>query len=125
MIYKVHSGHNIADLLLNTIVPQPRTKGIQFGRRQYNGVGGIDDDLPYIDFMWNVSNVARFQSVLLQFNLISLDYGDVTVKILDKRMSEVRRNGIVIFPFMGEDVDREDFFIRDLILTVHSLKVPT
>lgn len=124
-IYKVFPNWNTAEVLLNVIVPQPRTRGMQYDRRQYTGSNNIVNDMPYIEFQWNISVVDVYQALLLQFDLISNDYSEVTVLIQNERYQSARKNGIALLPLVGEGVERDNFFLRDVTLTVHSLRDPS
>lgn len=125
MIYLIGIGHDVDEEDMVPFVPQPRTRGMQYDSREYSADLDIVDELPYVDFMWNVigQNYRDIYWDLLGLaGLQTANTAEVSVKLEDNRYQPVLKNGIAQLPQIGEDGDRREYMLRDFVITVHSLR---
>lgn len=124
MAYLIATGHDIALESLVAIVPQPRTVGYQYGRRQYAANGSIIDEAPFVSLQWDmIATDTEYQSLLSQFGLTSATTANVSVYIQDERYNWIVRNAVAVLPFVGTDVARDNYFIRNVTILLKNIRV--
>ena len=124
MPYLIADGYNVALGSLVALDPQPATPGMLFGRRTHALSSDIIDELPYVPFRYShFASVAECQAVLTQFGLLTALTNLVSVYVQDRNYDWVIRNGIAIAPEIGPDGSRENYFLRNFTIIVHSLRV--
>lgn len=122
MIYRVAPGWNVDFEDLFALRPQPRTKGLKYDNRQFTGANTVVDDLPYVEFEWPVISIQNYWAVLPHFDLMLNTESEVTVTCQDQRHQDAMKNGIAILPQLGEDGERDFVWLKNIIITVHSLR---
>lgn len=124
MPYLVKENHDVALESLVAIDPQPRTVGYQYTRRQFAASGDIINEAPFVEYQWDmIETAAQYQALLAQFGLDTATTADVSVYIQDERYNWVVRNGVAVLPFVGSDIARENYFIRNVTILVKNLRV--
>lgn len=125
MAYMVSStGHDVPLLNLNTITPQPRSRGIQATRRSYAADGSVHESGLYIELVFDFKETPTdYQTLLTTFGLsATVATNDVTVLIPNPAYSETRYNGTAVRPEVGRDVARENMFLRDIVILIRDLE---
>jgi hypothetical protein len=124
MTYKISGvGFDVPLVSLVDLAPQPRSIGPQTTRRSYSASGKVFQELGHIELIWDlIRNLAAYDAILAQFGLgISLFTNEVTAYIPDQVYGWQRVNGIAVRPQIGEDVIRERFFVRRLVILIKNL----
>ena len=120
--YSVKTGHDAALLDLVSMTPQPRSTGVQVARRGYAASGAVIEEGNYIILQWSVINsVTDWNTLLSQFGLGSALYAEVTVYAPNHLFSYTRYNGTAIRPQIGVDVQRTNFFIRNVCMVIRDM----
>lgn len=123
MTYRIGLGHDLALESLTPLDPQPATPGMLFGRRSYALSSDVIDELPYVPFRYSAfGTIEEYQSVLSQFGLLTALTSLVTVYVQDRTYDWVLRNGVAVAPLIGQDGQRNNFFLRDFEIVVHGLR---
>lgn len=123
MPYLVATGFDEPLEDLDPIVPQPRTEGMQYTRRQYAASGIVVDELPFVELLWSMLDpAAEYQALLAQFGLTTANTAEVSVYVQDEYYNWILRNGIAVKPFIGSDGSRTNYFLRDFTILVKSLR---
>jgi hypothetical protein len=121
--YAVADGFDVADMSLNTLVPQPRCPGIRPTRRSYAASGAVLDEGNYVELIFSMlESVTSYQAILTQFGLNNADTNEVTVRVRDKRFTTVRMNGLAICPVIDEGLSWSEYLPRDIVILVRNLE---
>lgn len=121
--YKVATGHDVASGSLVLISPQPRSDGVQSTRRLFSANAKVKDEGLFVYLHWNViGTIAMYQSILSQFGLGAATEADVTISVPEYQYAYNRFNGVAIRPAPGEDVQRRNFFFREIVILVRNLE---
>lgn len=121
-VYKVGLGHNVAEISLTTIRPQPRTTGIQTVERSVSISGQVYEHAEYVVFNFDFSeSPTDYQSLLTLFGLDDSLTEEVTVYIRSWDFSWVRKNGLAVRPEVGRDVAWQNFFPRGIEILIKNL----
>lgn len=124
MVYKVLVGADQPLIDLVTIVPQPRSDGLRYGRVSHTGAGGMILENPHVVLVWDViEDATDYDALLTQFGLDGATTEDVTITLPNQLFAETRYNGKAVRPVAGETVKREGYFIRDVQIIVKNLTV--
>lgn len=99
-LYQMATGHDVALLDLDPIVPQPRsTNGVQAAQRDFGSDGSVFEQGLYLVLEWNsLTSAAAYQTLLAQFNLDDLLRQAVTIYAPDFQRTWRRYNGYAIRP---------------------------
>ena len=120
--YSVATGHDVAEIDLDLITPQPRSTGVQAARRTYAASGAVVEEGNYIILQWNlISSVAVWNQLLNQFGLGSALSAEVTVRVPNHQFGYTRWNGLAIRPQIGVDVQRTNFYIRNVRMVIRNM----
>jgi hypothetical protein len=132
IIYKVGIGHNVAEIDLVTIVPQPTCKGIRATRRTQSASGRVVDEGLHTYYEWNVmQGVAAWNSVLALFDMDSPFVlamtltSEVTVIVRNQLWLPVRVNAIAVLPRIGEDAEWSNYRPRNLMMLLKHIQTAT
>lgn len=121
--YMVHTGHNTPLISLSAMVPQPRTDGLQYARRQYAASGIVLDELPFVELKWSMfDGVSEYTTLLTQFGLSSASYSYVSVYVQDENFSWILRNATALKPQINVDGSRNNFMLRDFTILLKNLQ---
>lgn len=121
--YMVGDGHDVAQVDLDVINPQPRSTGIQFTRWSVSPAGTVSKQGKYIIFEFTaLEDAEMYQDVLEQFGVLDEEENDVTVYVRDDTWTWVRQNGTAIRPEMGRDARWDDYFPRRIGVLVRDLE---
>lgn len=122
--YSVGSGHDVALVDLDLLVPQPHSEGIKPARRTHSLDGSIHEEAWYIELIWDTVgwNAIRYRSILSQFGLTNSYISPVTIYVPGIDYQYTRFNGTAIRPEVGEDVRRQRIFMRDIVVLVRDLE---
>lgn len=124
--YKASTGHNVAEIDLDDLDPQPRSTGIQSTRRVGAASGTDYEDAEYVEMEYTaLESAAAYQNVLADWGLSSALTANVTVYVRDATWAWVRKNGIAHRPQMGRDARWVDYFPRNITILVTDLETPT
>lgn len=123
MAYLLETGHGVALVDMEAIIPQPRSDAVtQPVQRNETASGAVHEIGLYIILQWNVLTVARYQVLLDQFGLDGSNLtNQVTVYVPNFEYVWTRYNGIAVRPQQGRDLRRSQYFIHDLSLTIKNL----
>jgi hypothetical protein len=124
LAYLLGQGHDVALEDLDPIVPQPATRGMQYGRRQEAASGDVIYEAPYIEFEFSTLSVAAYQSLLTQFGLTApATTADVSVYIQDEDYNWIIRNGVAVKPQISVDGQRDRYHLRNFTILVKNIRV--
>ncbi|HNT78835.1 MAG TPA: hypothetical protein PKH77_27840 [Anaerolineae bacterium] len=117
--YLVKNLPNTALVSLDTMVPQPRSRGVQFTRTSYAANGHAYNEAPYIILQWSIiGSATAYAALLTQFGLAAgTPSNEVTVYVPNNVFTFTRYNGIAILP----EASRENYFIRGVQIVVGGL----
>lgn len=123
-IYKIAIGHDIPPEDHTPFDPQPSSIGMQHTRRQFAASGGVTDELPFIDFLFELleDEPADYQAVLTLSGLLVAKTALVSVSIEDENYDPVVRNGRAVKPLIGSDGQRSDMFLKNFVLLIKQLR---
>lgn len=123
-IFLIAVGHDVAPEDMTPFDPQPSTIGLQYTRRQYAASGGVTDELPFIDLVFELfdDDPADYQAVLTLSGLLVARTALVSVQIEDENYDPVVRNGRAVKPFIGSDGQRSEMFLKGFVLLIKSLR---
>lgn len=121
--YLVAQTHDQPFANLNVITPQPYSPGVQIVQRNLAVSGKAKDVGLWIPLQWDVIDTATVYSTLLGlFGLsASVTEAEVTIWCPDRLFTFNRFNGLAVLPQPGDDVQRANYFIRDLTIRVKNL----
>ena len=120
--YKIGMGFNVAEEELELIVPQCRSNGIEIAKRIYTVGDTIVDQLPYIVLEWNViEDGTMYSGILDQFGLDTVNIRAITIMIPGVDYVAVRYNGRAILPEPGRDIQRNNYYLRNLSILIRDL----
>lgn len=120
--YLLALGHNITPTV--ALDPQPRTLGMQYGRRSYALSGAIIDENPFVELEYSaLEDGDMYVSLLTQCGLLVAKFALVSVQVQDENYDWVYRNGVIVKPQLGVDGQRENYQFTDFSFLVHSLRV--
>ncbi len=119
--YRVADGHDVALGSLTVLNPQPKSRGIQYTRRNFAGDGTPINEAPFVELKWTVFTNDNYDQIMTDFGLTSADSNDVTVYVRDENWNYARKNGKAIKPNIGEDRDW-DVFPRNMVILVRDLE---
>lgn len=124
--YKAAVGHNVAEISLTPLDPQPRSMGIRPTRRAHPISGKSYEDALYVELEYSVLEDAdQYEDVLEYFGLDDADEENVTVYVRDERWQWVRKNGIAHRPEIGKDARWQDYFPRNIVILITDLEDPS
>jgi len=105
--YRVAVGWNVNFSSLQPFIPQPRSLGVRYTRRNYLGYNNVTDDGPYIELLWSaLDDDAMYRNILNQLSLVdTAPTSNVTLWARDEYWVYHRYNGMAITPQIGVDVD--------------------
>jgi hypothetical protein len=105
---------------LGLIVPQPKSDGIQYARREFVAGGLLVREGAFIRLRWDVlRDGVLYRDLLNQFGLLTDTTRYLTVYVRDENWNWVRCNGRAVKP-----VQRwERFFPRGIEILVRGLEV--
>lgn len=124
MAYLVKTGHGVAQVSLEVMVPQPRTDAtVQPIQRSYSASGAVHQTGAYIELLWSMlETAAQYTTLLAQFGLsATVLNANVTVYVPNSVYTFARYNGVAHLPLQGSDIKRADYFIRDVTILVKNL----
>lgn len=125
-MYKVADGHDVAEVSLNTITPQPHSKGIQYTRVTVAADRSRILEGPYVELIWSVvGSKTLYQSILAAFGLLNADSNDVTVMVRNENFDFVRQNGTAFKPLPEDGVTWSKYFPRQLVILISDLEDPS
>lgn len=118
-VYLVKNAPNTALVSLDTMAPQPRSRGVQFARTTYAGNGKAYKEAPFIILEWSViEDATAYAALLTQFGLAAGTYSNaVTVYVPGNLRAFTRYNGTAILP----EVNHDNYFLRDVQIVVNGL----
>jgi hypothetical protein len=123
MKYYVGMGHNVPLLGLYPLVQQPKAVGYRYARRNYAASGAVIDELPYVEFEFEMlEDKEIYQALLAQFGLNIDSTYPVSVYIEDEFYDPVLRNGTAVRPLIGESGGRDDGFLKGFVILVRDLR---
>lgn len=124
IIYKIAVGHDVAPEDHTPFDPQPSSIGPQYTRRQYAASGGVTDELPFIDLVFELfeDEPADYQAVLTLSGLLVAKTALVSVSIEDDNYDPIVRNGRAVRPQIGVDGSRQDGFLKNFVLLIKNLR---
>lgn len=123
MPYLLTTGHDETLDAADALVPQPRTIGLQYTRRLYPLSGNLIDEAPFVEFLYSmIESITQYQAILTQYGLLTAKTALVSVQIQDENYDDAVFNGVAVKPQIGVDGQREDYFLRNFTLLVHSLR---
>lgn len=122
-LYKVSEGHDVAEMSLTTLDPQPTSTGIQAMQRVHSGSGDVYEDGLYIELNYPlVEGEDEYMAILEDYGLDNAYTAEVTVYVRDQRWVWGRYNGTAVLPEQGRDVRWTNYFGRDLTILVRDLE---
>lgn len=121
--YLVAQTHDIAFASLNVITPQPHSPGVQIVQRNLAVSGKAKDIGLWIPLQWRIIGTPTVYSTLLGlFGLSgSVTEAEVTIWCPDRLFTFNRFNGLAMLPVPNDDVQRNNYFIRDLTIIVKNM----
>lgn len=125
MAYLVKTGHGVALVSLDAMVPQPRTDvTVRPVVRNESASGAIQEIGLYIELLWSmIETPTQLTTLLTQFGLsTTVLTNQVTIYVPNQVYAFTRYNGLARFPLQGTDIHRSDYFIRDLKIIVNRLE---
>lgn len=124
MTYLLKEGLNQPLIDLVAIDPQPRCPGLEYSRTNYAASGAVTREAPFVRLIWDVlQDQTEYEDLLEQFGLDSLVSANVTITLPGPLFSDVRYSGRAVRPVAGETVNRESYFIRDVVIVIKDLAV--
>lgn len=113
MAYRVKPDHDQTLSASDAFDPQPRCEGLQFTR-----VTPVGDDVvlegAYFVLQWDVFEApTEYQAALTKNGLSSVMSREVTVTGPDINYNEVTYNAVAHKPIPGQDISRNNFFLRN------------
>lgn len=117
------TGHNVALVDLDPIIPQPRSEGVAATARTFSANGGVYQAGLYVELVWSLLGSAdQYRALLAQFGLDSAVSAEVTIQCRDHAFNWIRFNGTAIRPDIGKDI-RWDYFPRGIVILIRELDV--
>lgn len=121
--YRVGVGSNVVLGSLTVLAPQPRSIGLQYTRVTYSANGVAYFEAPYVELLWSaVASASEYVTILTAFGLNSSASTLVTVYIRNEQFSYVRMNGRATRPAIGRGAAWDNYFVRDVTITVRNLE---
>jgi hypothetical protein len=124
MFYKVAEGHDIPDIDLELLDPQPRGIPATPVKRQYGADNTLHDQGLYTEFHFDhIDGETAYVALLQQFGLDDQDTNNVTITCRDRRFQAVKYNGVALLPEPLQDMKWQNFFVRDVVITIINLEI--
>lgn len=121
--YLVKTGHDVALVSLDIMMPQPRSTGVQAVRRTYGGDGSVYEEGAFIELEFDaLESPTEYTTLLTQFGLNAALKAAVTVYVPNAFLAFTRYNGTAVRPEVGKDMRRENYFIRSVTILVRDLE---
>lgn len=126
MDYKVATGYDVPLVDLDSIDPQPRSKGVQITQRSFASSGSVNNQGFFIELEWSaIMTEAEYLALMTQFGLHAAYSAAVTIYVPNSLYVEQRLNGRALRPEIGKDADRNNQFIRNVTIIVRDLEAST
>lgn len=123
--YMVGIGHDVAEVDLVTLDPQPHSMGIRPTVRKRPLSAKVYEDALYVEFDYGAfEDEDQYMNVLEDWGLDEDDTANVTIYCRGERRQWVRKNVIAARPEMGKDIVHRDFFIRNGVILCTDLEDP-
>lgn len=124
MSYKAKTGHDQALVDLVDLTPQPASDGLEYTRETDSASESIYAEAPFIWLKWSALTISDYTTLLGQFGLtVSNRTQAVTVYIPNEIYTEARYNGTAVLPRKGSEVQRREYFLRDVRILVRDLEL--
>jgi hypothetical protein len=123
MYYKVGIGHDVPDIDLELLDPQPWGTPATPVKRNYSADNGVHDQNLFIELHFDMlESETQYMAVLQQFGLGSDDSAEVTLACRDRRLQAETYNGVALLPEPLQEMKWQNFFVRDIIIRVINLE---
>lgn len=115
MAYLHSPAYNVAFASLLPLVPQPRTDAtVQPVLHSHAVSGTVHEQGAFIVLLYSMfEDAAQLQALYAQLTLTSALQAPGTWWLPDHAFTWRRYNGLVVRPEMGQDIKRDNYFIRD------------
>lgn len=121
-LYSVATGHGVALLSLNVLVPQPQGGAVMPVQRNYSASGAVHETGLYGEFKWSyLPTTAAYLALLTQFGLHNALTSLVTIYCRDARFAFARYNGTAMLPEAMKDMNWADYRPREITIRVNRL----
>lgn len=121
-VYKVYPAYDTALVDLDTITPQPRSKGVQYTRTTRAADGSILQEGPYVVLEWTaLEDDMQYTSLLALFGVNSSLTSPVTIYCRSELFSFTRYNGIASRPEVGKSLDWQ-YRPKNISITITNLE---
>lgn len=122
-LYTIGQGHDVLDVNMVNIDPQPFGQPVIAVERNY-GVGGtFYEQSSYILLHWDfIESPTAYQSLINQFNFDDGPVQPVTIHAQNASLYWRKYNGTAWLPEVNADMKRSNFFVRDINLYITDLE---
>lgn len=121
-MYKIAQGHDRPSNDLVPLDPQPRSQGVRAMRRTYAASGAVIEEGKYAELEFDAIDEETYANILMQFGLTGALTAPVTVTLPEIYYAWNRFSGTAIRPALGDDVSRQNFFVRRVRLLIRDLR---
>jgi len=120
--YAVYPSYDTALVDLDTITPQPSSKGVQYTRTTRAADGSLLQEGPYVVLEWNMlQDATDYQTILDYFGVLNSLTSPVTIYCRSEIFNFVRYNGIASRPEVGKNLDWS-YMPRNVSITITNLE---
>jgi hypothetical protein len=124
--YRVAVGADVALGSLTDLTPQPASDGLEYTRETIAADGSVYAEGPFIDLKWSMfGSISEYTTMLAQFGLDANRTQIVTVYIPNEFYAFARYNGIAVRPQKGRAGQRNNYFLRNFVVTIKNLVLST
>ncbi len=122
MLYKAGLGLGLSTGMLTTLVPQPRSVGVQTTRRSYAADGTIFEEGDHVELIFNLLETdASYSTLLGYFGLVDALVSEVTIRAPSQFFTDTLYQGVAVRPQHGKEASR-DYFPRNVTILVRNLE---
>ena len=120
--YLAYPSYDTALVDLDTLTPQPASKGVRYTRSTTAADGSLNQEGPYTILEWNIlQDETEYQSVLDQLGVLNSTTSPVTIYCRSDVHTFTRYNGLAVRPEMAKDADYQ-YFPRNVNILVRNLE---
>lgn len=121
-VYKVYPAFDVALVDLDTIVPQPRSKGVSYTRTTRAADGSQLQEGPFVVLEWTaLEDETQYTTLIDQFGVLNSLTSPVTIYCRGETFGFTRYNGIASRPEVGKSLDWQ-YRPKNISITITNLE---
>lgn len=120
--YAVYPSFDTPLVDLDTITPQPHSRGVQYTRTTRAASGAMLQEGPYVVLEWNaLEDETQYTTLIDQFGVLDSLTSPVTIYCRGETFGFTRYNGIASRPEVGKSLDWQ-YRPRNVSITITDLE---